>query len=411
MAPSFKQQCAFLIKIGEMLHRYGTPAFRLEAHLKILAAHLKLDGYFLVSPTTLTYCLWVQGAPDDDVYNYSMRVKPGDLDLSSLARTDALVSELVADKCTLEEARTGLKVIEGSGSPYPEWFSLLAFALASCSFSTLMRGSWRDVMWAGVLSALVYCFVIWSNRSPRIATMLEPLAATVAAIAAVYITRLDPGVNQSLMVLSSLIVFIPGLSLAMAFRELAARELISGTARIMDSLMTLFKLYFGTVLGLAIGGLIWGSVLPTDSPSLPHLPQWTALPAVLALACGLTVVFKARVVDLPWGVAAALLAYCVSAPVTASWGITLGGFLGAFVVGVYANLFARWRNAPASLVTLPGIVVLVPGSKLYVGLDTVVSGSQTISVDQVGVQSFLLFMSLVAGLVFASAVVEPRKSL
>lgn len=93
------------------------------------------------------------------------------------------------------------------------------------------------------------------------------------------------------------------------------------------------------------------------------------------------------------------------------WGIALGGFLGTFAIVVYANLFARWRNAPASLVTLPGIVMLVPDSKLYVGLDTVVSGTQSISVDQVGVQSFLLFMSLIAGLVFASAVVEPRKSL
>jgi len=75
-----------------------------QGHLKTLTAHLNLDGYFLVSPTALTYCLWVQGAPDDDVYNYSMRVKPDDLDLGSLARTDALVNELVAGKCSLLRA-------------------------------------------------------------------------------------------------------------------------------------------------------------------------------------------------------------------------------------------------------------------------------------------------------------------
>lgn len=408
MALSFKQQCAFLLKLGQMLHQYGTPAFRLEAHLKSVAAYLNLDGYFLVSPTTLTYCLWVKGAPDDDVYNYSMRVKPGDLDLGSLARTDALVNELVAGECTLEQARAGLQAIESADPPYPQWLTLLAFILAGCAFSILMLASWQDVMWAGVLSALVYVFIVWSGKSQRIATMLEPLAATVVAVAAVGVSQLDPGINRSLVVLSSLIIFVPGLSLAMGFRELAARELISGTARIMDSLMVLFKLYFGTVLGLAIGILIWSDVHPTETQPMPG---WTVWPAVFALASALTVVFKARAVDAPWGVASGLLAYCVSTFVTASWGITLGAFLGAFVVGVYANFFARWRNAPASLVTLPGIVVLVPGSKLYVGLDTVVSGNQIISVDQIGVQSFLLFMSLVAGLVFASAVVEPRKSL
>ncbi len=408
MALSFKQQCSFLLKLGRMLHQYGTPAFRLEAHLNTLAAHLNLDGYFLVSPTTLTYCLWVKGAPDDDVYNYSMRVKPGDLDLGSLARTDALVNELLAGKCTLEEAKAGLNAIETAGPPYPVWLTLLAFILSGCAFSMLMRGSWQDVVWAGALSALVYGFIVWSSRSQRIATMLEPLVATAVAVAAVGVTQLDSSVNQPLVVLSSLIVFVPGLSLAMGFRELAARELISGTARIMDSLMVLFKLYFGTVLGLAIGLLIWGTVPPEETQ---HLPQWIVWPAVFALASGLTVVFKARAEDAPWGVASGLLAYAVSTLVTASWGITLGAFLGAFVVGVYANLFARWRNAPASLVTLPGMVVLVPGSKLYVGLDSVVSGNQTLSVDQIGVQTFLMFMSLIAGLIFASAVVEPRKSL
>jgi uncharacterized membrane protein YjjB (DUF3815 family) len=106
-----------------------------------------------------------------------------------------------------------------------------------------------------------------------------------------------------------------------------------------------------------------------------------------------------------------VLAFSISTVVTTAWGITLGAFLGAMAVGIYANLFARWKNAPAVLVTLQGIVVLVPGSKVYVGLDSVVNGQQFVAIDQVGVQSFLLFMSLVAGLVFASAIVEPRKSL
>lgn len=408
MALSFKQQCAFVIKLGEMLHKYGTPAFRLEAHLKTVASHLQLDGYFLVSPTTLTYCLWVQGAPDDDVYNYSMRVKPGDLDLSSLARTDALVNRLVAGNCTLDEAKAGLKDIETSGSPYPELVTLLAFIVLGSAFSMLMRGSWHDVMWAGTLSTLVYVLVTWANRSQRISTMVEPLASTLVAIIAVGASRIDPGINQPLVVLSSIIIFVPGLSLAMGFRELAARELISGTARIMDSLMVLFKLYFGTVLGAAIGVLLMGETFPADEF---HVPSWTVWPAVLLLACALSVVFKARASDAPWGVASGILAYGVSILVTTAWGSTLGAFLGAFAVGVYANLFARWRNAPAALVTLPGIVVLVPGSKVYVGLDNAISHQQIVSVDDIGVQTFLLFMSLIAGLVFASAVVEPRKSL
>jgi len=407
MALSFNQQCWFVIKLGEMLHKYGTPAFRLETHLKSVAEYLGLEGYFLVCPTSLTYCLWTKGAPED-VFNYAMRVNPGDLDLGSLARTDTLVNELVAGELTLEQAKTGLQAIENSGPLYSSIVTLLAFMVLGGAFSMLMLASWHDVFWSCALSALVFGFVFWAGKSPRISSMLEPLATTVVACLAVGVTTFDSGVNQPLVVLSSIILFVPGLSLAMAFRELAARELISGTARMMDSLMVLFKLYFGTVLGTAVGVLIWGEVTPSDPF---HVAQWMVWPAVFMLACALSIAFKARLSDAPWGVASGVLAYGISTTATAEWGLTLGAFLGAFTVGVYANLFARWRNAPAALVTLPGIVVLVPGSKLYVGLESAVSGKQIVAIDHIGVQSFLLFMSLVAGLVFASAIVQSRKSL
>lgn len=276
------------------------------------------------------------------------------------------------------------------------------------AFSVLMRASWHDVFWSCIFSAVAYGFVFWSSKSLRVASMLEPLAITVVACCTVGISHLDPGINQPLVVLSSVIIFIPGLSLAVALRELAARELLSGTARLMDALMVLFKLFFGSILGSAIGVLLWGGITPADDL---HVPTWTVWPAVVLLACCLSVVFKARLSDSPWGAASAILAFSISTVVTTAWGITLGAFLGAMAVGIYANLFARWKNAPAILVTLQGIVVLVPGSKVYVGLDSVVNGSQIVGVDQVGVQSFLLFMSLVAGLVFASAIVEPRKAL
>ena len=408
MSPTLEQKRSFLIQLGEMLHRFGTPAYRLEAHLQNVASHLGMQGHFLVSPTTLTFCIWPEGATQEQVYNYSLRVKPGDLDLSSLARTDALVETLASGQCTLQQAESGLLDIQNSPPPYTVWVTLLAFVILPGAFSVLMQASWHDVAWSCALGALVYALVAWAEKSPRIANMLEPLAATVAAFLSIGISKFDPSINQPLVVLSSIVVFVPGLSLALGLRDLAARELISGTARIMDALMGLFKLYFGSVLGAAVGVLVFGEVVAIDSV---QVPSWTVWPAVFLVSSSLAVVFKVRLIDSPWGVASGFLAYTISTFVTPEWGLTLGAFLGALAVGVYANLFARLAKAPAVLVTLQGIVILVPGSKVYVGLNSVVSGQQILPIDHIGVQSFMLFMSLVAGLVLSSAIVEPRKSL
>ena len=66
---------------------------------------------------------------------------------------------------------------------------------------------------------------------------------------------------------------------------------------------------------------------------------------------------------------------------------------------------------PSSLVKLLGLVVLVPGSKVYIGLNSAISGQAMLNATDVGSQTFLIFMSLVAGLIFANVILPPRKAL
>ena len=66
---------------------------------------------------------------------------------------------------------------------------------------------------------------------------------------------------------------------------------------------------------------------------------------------------------------------------------------------------------PSSIVKLLGLVVLVPGSKVYIGLNSAVSGQNILNVTDVGSQTFLIFMSLVAGLIFANVAFPSRKTL
>ena len=74
-------------------------------------------------------------------------------------------------------------------------------------------------------------------------------------------------------IISAIIAFIPGLSFTLGLAELAARNLMSGTARIMDAIMILFKLYFGAVLGIALGKLLWGEVAFIEPSDIPcHIP-------------------------------------------------------------------------------------------------------------------------------------------
>jgi len=403
----FAQRRKFIINLGKALHKFGTPAYRLEAHLLNVAAILGLGGSFIVTPTSLTFAIWLKGEHDAQ-HNYVVRVKPGDLDLGSLARTDELVEELACGQRSLDDAIDRLYQIEHKPAPYSHFVTFWAFGVSGGAFAMLMATSWNDVVWSFIMSLIVYLFVYWASISRGVTKMLEPLVSIVSAFMVVGIMHLDPHVNVSLVVLSSIIAFIPGLALTLGLRELAARDLLSGTARIMDAIMLLFKLYFGAVLGMALGKMVWGPAefIPSDP-----IASWTAWLAVLLLGSSLVVMFKIRIKDAPWGILAGFISFGVSLAATPSFGIALGAFFGAFSVGIYSNIYARVFNAPAIIVSLQGLVILVPGSKVYIGLNTMISGESILAVESIGSQSFLIFMSLVAGLIFSSVVLPPKRSL
>jgi len=79
------------------------------------------------------------------------------------------------------------------------------------------------------------------------------------------------------MVLSAVIVLVPGLALTMGLAELSSRNLVSGTARIMDAIMQLFKLYFGAFLGIAVGLVYLGENQFQPAASLPYWATWLAV--------------------------------------------------------------------------------------------------------------------------------------
>jgi uncharacterized membrane protein YjjP (DUF1212 family) len=404
---TFTEKRKFIVKLGKMLHKYGTPAYRLEAHLMDVTSFLGLKASFIIIPTALTFVIWTEGHEDE--YTHAARVNPGDLDLGSLARTDELVDQLSKGLLTLKEADGLLDEIYNMPNPHGRLAIGAAFGMSSGAFAMLMGTSWNDVAWSALLGLLVYVFVVWSERSRRVSHMLEPLVAIVSAFTACSIAYyFDPSINIRLVVLSSIIVFIPGLALTLGLAELAARHLVSGTARVMDALMLLFKLYFGAFLGVAFGVTAFGEI---DFIQPEPIPKWTAWLAIAILCSSLIIIFRTKAKHIIWSLAAGFIAYGASLWGALYFDYALGVFVGAFAVGVYSNLFTRLANAPAVIVAMQGLIVLVPGSKIYIGLNSIISGQNFVAADHIGQQTFLILMSLVAGLIFANVALPPKKIL
>jgi uncharacterized membrane protein YjjB (DUF3815 family) len=75
-----------------------------------------------------------------------------------------------------------------------------------------------------------------------------------------------------------------------------------------------------------------------------------------------------------------------------------------------ANVYGRVAGRPATLVRLPSIMLLVPGSVGFRGLASLMERDYTLGLET-GVAVLSALVALMAGLLFGSVLVPPRRYL
>ncbi len=393
----------FLIRMGRVLHSYGIPSHRLEAALGNASRRLGVRAEFLSTPTSLISSF---GEPGDQYLNLA-RVHPGSLQLARLVELDDVVEALYRGDLSVEDAERRFDAVVERPAPYGEAAQVAAFAVASSAAAAFFGGGWPDMVAACVLGLAGGLLGLAAGRSETMGRLLEFLVAVVAAFGAAGMSRLYGELNVATVIIGSVVVLLPGLSLTVALNELGTGHLVAGTARLTGSMMTFLQLGLGVAVGTQLALALPGAMGPGGAPALPPAVV-TALLVVTAVA--LLILFQGRVRELPWLVGGALLAFWGSRAGVGLLGAGLGAGVGAFLVGLAGNLYARWRRRPAVVVIVPSIIVLVPGSIGYRSFGFMLEKDVLSGIDSL-FTALLVAVSLVAGLLLANVFVPPRNAL
>ncbi|MEO8010534.1 MAG: threonine/serine exporter family protein, partial [Dokdonella sp.] len=229
------------------------------------------------------------------------------------------------------------------------------------------------------------------------------LATLIATLVAVFVVPL----KVSSVVVASLIILLPGMSLTTAVRELSSQHLISGTARMAGAMATLLKLAFGAVAAVQLCALVgW---VPPDVVA-PKLMRWTEWVVVPLAALSFAVTFRSPLRYFPTVIGAVILGYLCTRIGGAFVSAPFGVFIGGLVLGALSNAFARLLHRPGALIREPGIILLVPGSVAFHSLSLVFERNVLLGLDT-AVTVLTLLVALVAGLLFGDLLVPPRRKL
>jgi len=391
---------AFVLELGRTLQTFGVSAPTLEKALGRVAAHLGLEGALYATPTGFLASLRKAGHHGK---TYLQRIEAGESNLDKLAEAEELVDLVLEGRVDVETARHCLAHLRTRPNRFTSRQVVLAYGLAGLAVARTFGGGWRDMALGSLLGLIVGLSTTHLQMRPNLARLAPLLGGLASAVGATLLAHLLPPASQTILVLSGIIVLVPGLGLLVAMQELGTGNLVAGTSRLAGTALVFILLAFGVGLGQRLA-----HTLPPPFQEPIPLPDGTLAPALALSALAFLVTFQGRLRDYGWTLGATLLGWGVARLGTQLLGPEAGAGLAAFCLGSACNLWARLAKRPGATLLLPSLMLILPGSLGFRGL-TLLLHHQTLEGLQAGLQALLVTIALMLGLLLANATV-PRRS-
>jgi len=409
-----RRRIVFLLELGRRLHQYGTTSPRLEMAIVGAAQALGVVADVWSSPTAIIMSFADAANGDGGIAQTTqvMRMPPGEVNLARLCEADAIADRVTGGELDLHEGFRHLRALGQPESRRAQAAMILSYGLSAASIAALfLHSAWPDLLVAGGIGLVIGWITMLSGSRPRLAVASDLISAVVATTVATVVSAFVVPLAIKSVVLSGLIILIPGMSLTTAVREISTQHLVSGMARLGGAMSTLLKLTFGTVAAAQVCAAVG---IHARDYALPPLPAWTDFPALLVGAFAFAILFRAAWRDYPVVIAAVIMGYFAT-----RWGGQMSGslpsapfgvFVGALLVGGASNFYARFAHRPGAVIREPGILLLVPGSVGFRSMSFLMEHDTPLGLST-ALLLLTLLVSIVAGLMFGDLLVSARRSL
>ncbi len=324
-----------------------------------------------------------------------------------MCEVDAIADQVIAGTLDIDTGSRRLRAIRQQRDARNRILTALSYGIASAAVAAILHAAWADMVVAGAIGVVIGALILFSEGRPRLGASVEALSALLATMIATAASIWWQPLGLKSVVLASLIVLLPGMSLTTAVRELSTQHLASGVSRLAGAVMTLLKLGFGTVAATQLCKAL--HMIPVNAVMSP-VPGWVEWVA-LGFGCfSFAVLFQSARRDYPLVMASAALGYVITFYCSSASSPEFGVFLAGLAIGALGNLYARVAQRPGALVREPGIILLVPGSIGFRTLSFMFERDVFLGVDMAFTLTAIL-VALVAGLLFGDLLIAPRRSL
>ncbi|GAA5899654.1 hypothetical protein JCM5296_001388 [Sporobolomyces johnsonii] len=241
------QKQDFILKLAKALMTFGAPSHRLESQLNATAAVLAVNAQFIHVPSVV-----IASFGDADTHTSETRFikASGGLNLGSLHQVHAIYREVVHDEISVEEGMVGLDRILKAKPIYNLWQRILICAMCAGVICPMgFAGSFVDAFVAGAFGAMLAFLQLYVARKNAIfSNIFEISVAALISFAARGLSTTGYFCYESIAS-AGVVMVLPGYVVLCGSLELASKNLIAGSVRMVYAIIYTLFLGFSISVG------------------------------------------------------------------------------------------------------------------------------------------------------------------
>ncbi|GAM86405.1 hypothetical protein ANO11243_044190 [Dothideomycetidae sp. 11243] len=321
---------------------------------------LEIEAQFLYIPGSM-----IISFDDSQTHTAAVRLVRAvqGLDLGKLRDVHELYKNVVHDRLGVEEATRQLHDIRKRPQKYNKWLLVLVYGLASASVGPFAFGARPiDLPIAFLLGTIVGILQLhFAPRSELYSNVFEVTAVVLTSFLARAFGSIRGGnlFCFSALAQSAIALILPGYTVLCASLELQSRSIVAGSVRMVYAIIYSLFLGFGIMIGTALYGRIDSNATSATQCENSIAAPYFFISVPIFTLC-LIVINQGKWKQMPVMLVISFAGYVSSYFTSKRFASNsqIASTLGAFVIGVMANLYSRVGKRSTAM--LPAIFVQVP---------------------------------------------------
>ena len=333
---------------------------------------------------TITYICEAYGASEVDVFaipslilativvdgeSYTTKIKRNldvTTDLFRLEKYNQLSRKICKETPSLQEVKEEVKRIKEL-KDYNLFLLYLGAVLTTSGFTVFFGGTYRDAIAAALVSIVMFLFLRLQKKTFNqfVHTLI---CALIGGFFSVVTCWIGIGENLSYIMSGAIMIIIPGLAIGTSIRDIMSNDILSGSVRLFQAIVS--------ALAIAAGFSAFAQIYGKELMMVSNDNYILILAGSLVATFGFAIILNNKYKHLPIVAIGGLLStgiYLLAGYLSGNDPF-ISVMIGSMFSTVMAEILARTLKSPTTVFLIPTIIPFVPGAKLFFMMYSLING-------------------------------------